>query len=101
MQEDLSRALEHPISQDAYNHWYQARVTQQFFLEIRERYLANILEEPVTQAYLERVAHDGVLPHTNPVEETAINSALKSGRNEVLESIVSWHPENMEIDDEH
>lgn len=66
-----------------------------------ESYLENVIQTPVVKAHLERVGGtDQVMMHTNPVEETAINSAIQSGRNQVYEAVLEWQPTNLEKEDE-
>ena len=102
VQSELSRSREHAISQDDFDLWRDHAVTKMFFLEISERYLSNLVEEPVVVASLEHVGGERFLEHSSPVEETAINSALRAGRNQVLETVLEYEPANLEreeIDD--
>jgi hypothetical protein len=89
------------ISKEEFNVWKNLRVTQQFFLELAEMYYDNVTREPVVIAHAQiatqNKAGDPVLfAHTNPVEETAINSALKAGRVQVMEVLMEYKPSNLE-----
>ncbi len=96
VQEQLSTLREHPLSEDNFTHWRNNVVTKTFFLELQERYLENLMDEPVVKSYAERLGEGVWMSHTNPVEETAINSAIKSGRGEVLEALLTYEPENLD-----
>ena len=67
-----------------------------FFLEWGELYLENHLDEPLVVAHAQRVSEEATMFHTNPVEETAINSALKSGRGQVIDEVLKWEPTNLD-----
>lgn len=68
--------------------------------ELTERYLENLIDEPVVVAHAHPVGETGWLNHTDPVSETAINAALQAGRNQVLETLMSYEPENLEEEDD-
>lgn len=93
---ELSRQRQSLIKGDHYSSWLKSPLTRLFMLELKEQYLENVLDEPVVKAHLERVGGDAALMHTNPVEETAINSAVKSGRDQVFKAVLEWQPINME-----
>ena len=63
-------------------------------------YYDNVTREPVVIAHAQVAAKnqngDSVLfAHTNPVEETAINAALKAGRVQVMEVLIEYEPSNL------
>ncbi len=95
LQETLTEHHENPISQDDFDRWKNNQVTKMLFLELSERYLENLIEEPVVMAHAQRISENDTMHHTNPVEETAINSALKSGRNQVLSTLLEYEPVNL------
>ncbi len=99
LQELLSQRREHPITQDEFALWKNSTVTKVFYLEWQEQYLENHIDEPVVVAHAQRVSDTSTMYHTNPVEETAINSALKSGRGQVLDEVLSWEPANLDRED--
>ena len=97
--EDVTRELQalrhNPVTEDEFAAWKQHPLTKLFFLELAERYYENLIEEAVVVAHIQP-ARDSVFNHTNPLEETTVNSILKSGRNQVLEAILGYEPENLE-----
>jgi hypothetical protein len=89
------------ISREQFNAWKNLPVTQQFFLELAEMYYDNVTREPVVIAHAQVAAQNSagepiLFAHTNPVEETAINSALKAGRVQVMEALMEYQPSNLE-----
>jgi len=67
---------------------------------LSERYIENQLSDPVVTAYLEDVGAPYPLPHIDPASETAINAAVKSGRNAELVELMEWEPANLDKEDD-
>lgn len=99
MRQDIKQYRLQSLPQDSYSNWRHHQVTKLFFLELEELYLETLLEEPVRKSYIERVGAEMTLSHTDPVSESAINSALRSGKLSVLEGLLDYRPVDMEIDD--
>lgn len=64
-------------------------------------YLDNLQREAVVIAHSEMKGQSAggdsiIFHHTNPVEETAINAALKAGRIQVMEIILEYTPSTLE-----
>lgn len=79
-----------------FNQWLASSITQQLFLTIERDYLTALTDETTVMAYLEKCGEDQTLPHNDPVSETAINSAIRSGKVAVLSDLIEWQPRNLE-----
>ncbi len=88
------------ISREQFKAWKNLTLTKQFFLDLADLYYDNVTREPVVIAHAQVASKnqngDSVLfAHTNPVEETAINAALKAGRVQVMEVLMEYEPSNL------
>ena len=99
----MSRLREHPISEGDFEQWLNNRITQQLVLELTREYFLELDTEPVVKARIVNGGTFGDRPvhgyASNPVEETAINAAISSGRLSVLEDWIRWEPDNLEIEE--
>ena len=96
IQDELSQQREHHITEDNFTLWKNNDITKLFFMELGEQYLEALIKEPVVIASLQRMGEDSYLAHTDPVSETAINSAIKAGRVQVFEALLEYVPSNLE-----
>lgn len=96
--------LEHPISEDQLSHWRNSDITKQFLVEFAIEYLDELLDEGVVMGALIQEGTHAETPVfrqiQNPVEETAINCAISSGRKQALESVLDWTPANLDVETE-
>lgn len=90
-----------PLTQERFNTWKNDPVTQQLFLDFSEMYYDTLTREAVVIAHAQIATQDKsgdpvIFAHTNPVEETAINAALKAGRVQIMEMVMEYVPSNIE-----
>lgn len=89
------------VSKEQFKAWKDLPLTQQFFLDLAEMYYDNLTREAVVIAHAQVATQNSageplLFAHTNPVEETAINAALKAGRLQVMEVLMEYVPSNIE-----
>ena len=89
------------FSRERFESWKNLPLTQQFFLELEDMYFDALVQEPVTVAHSQMMGQSStgesiIFNHTNPMEETAINAALKAGRIQVIEALMDYVPTNLE-----
>ncbi len=90
-----------PITQEQLEGWRNNPITQQFFLDMLDMYYETVLKEPTMISHSRVVGKtaDGDIithSHNSPVEETAINAAVKTGRVHVFEHLLGYVPSNLE-----
>jgi len=97
----LQQMLENPIAEDQLSLWRDNPITKQFLAEFSLEYLDQLLTETVVVgALIQEGTHGDTLitrQITNPVSETAINTALAAGRIDALQNVITWVPDNLQV----
>lgn len=96
MEEELEYLDNEVLSQAKFKAWLSSPITQHLLLTIEAAYLDGLIDDPTEIAHLELGGEGRSLPHTDPVSETAINSAVRSGKIAVLTDLLEWQPGNLE-----
>ncbi len=98
--EDSLQAVRHTVTpKDSWERWLALPTTQLFMQEMEHAYLEVCVNEPVVKGHAVATGAEMVYC-SNPVEETAINAAIRSGQMQALEAVISYRPINLEGNDD-
>lgn len=91
----LKQAKHVITDKDTWERWLHLPITQLMLMEMEHAYLEACVGEPVVMACPIATGEQPVY-RSNPVEETAINAAIRAGQLQALETVLMYEPINLE-----